>query len=222
MSHGVLDPSDLPNGTLWLALSRSPGIGVSITDVDGRLLYVNDTAMVLFSERSDVDYGGKTIADFHPPEFVRERLEMIRRVVEEKKPLAIRHLYHGRRIESTVWSIHDRLAPYDRVLVISHVTNLEIAIGVDTKAIETIHSEYIDLGPYNILSPRELEVFVMLGHGLSVPRTAAILHRSAKTIQRHKAAISKKLGLHGQAELVHFVTQMGLDLKDTRLKRFGR
>ncbi len=102
MSHGILDPSDLPNGTLWLALSRSPGIGVSITDVYGRLLYVNDTAMVRSRSDPNVDYEGKTIADFHPPEFVRERLEMIRRVVDERKPLAIRHLYHGRRIESTV------------------------------------------------------------------------------------------------------------------------
>jgi DNA-binding NarL/FixJ family response regulator len=62
---------------------------------------------------------------------------------------------------------------------------------------------------------------ILLGHGLSVPRTAAILSRSAKTIERHKESISEKLALKGQAEIVQVVSAMGLDLSDAKLQRIA-
>ena len=205
---------------LWTALSQSPGIGVSITDVNGRLLFVNDTTMVLFSDQANVDYSGKSIADFHPPEFVAERLAMIRKVVEESKTVRVRHIYHGRRIESTIWPVRDKRPPFDRVIVVSHQSTSDLNLPINAEAIETVGTNYIDLGALNVLTRRELEVLILLGQGLSVPRTAAVLYRSPKTIQRHKAAISEKLGLHGQAELVQIVTELGLDLSDSKLKRF--
>ena len=214
-----IDPLIEPT-LLWTAMSQSPGIGVSITDVDGRLLFVNDTTMVLFSEQTNVDYVGKCIADFHPPEFVAERLAMLRKVVEESKTVRVRHVYHGRRIESTLWPVKDKRPPFNRVIVVTHQSTYENGLPIDTSCIETVSTNYIDLGSLNVLSRRELEVLVLLGHGLSVPRTAAVLHRSPKTIQRHKASISEKLGLRGQAEIVQIVTELGLELSDTHLKRY--
>lgn len=215
-----IDPPAIDPNSLWMALSQTPGIGVSITDIHGRLLFVNDTSMVLFSEQTGIEYNGKSISDFHPPEFVAERLAMIRKVIEQSKPLRICHVYRGRRIESVVWPVKDKLPPFNRVIVISRQTNFEISMALNLDSMETVTTNYIDLGSMNVLSRRELEVLVLLGHGLSVPRTAAILHRSPKTIQRHKASISSKLGLRGQAELVQFVTSLGLELSDAHLKRF--
>ncbi|TWU45170.1 Bacterial regulatory protein, luxR family [Novipirellula aureliae] len=78
--------------------------------------------------------------------------------------------------------------------------------------IEVVATQYIGLGTLDVLTRRELEVLVLLGHGLSVPRAAAILHRSPKTVERHKDSISKKLRLRGQAKLVGVATSVGLDL----------
>lgn len=221
-----VDPPAIDPASLWMAMSRTPGVGVSITDAEGRLLFVNDTAMVLFSQTSGIDYQGKKISDFHPPEYVAERLAMVRRVLDQGKPLAIKHIYHGQRIESTIWPIRDASPPFNRVIVISRADSGRTESGgIDPSlagAIETVSTQYIGLGPLSILTRRELEVAVLLGHGLSVPQVAKLLHRSPKTIQRHKAAISQKLDLHGQAELVAVVTAMGLDLDDTKLKRFGK
>lgn len=89
----AIDPT-----SLWAALSRTPGVGVSITDADGRLLFVNDTAMVLFSQSDDVDYEGKCIGDFHSPQYTQERMAMIGRVIAEGKPLRLTPIYHGKRI----------------------------------------------------------------------------------------------------------------------------
>ncbi len=42
--------------SFWTAFSNTPGIGVSIVDLKGTLLFVNDTSLELFSGRKDVDY----------------------------------------------------------------------------------------------------------------------------------------------------------------------
>ncbi len=203
---------------LWQAFSQTPGVGVSITDADGNLIFVNSTALVLFSESDKIDYLGKRISDFHPREFVAERLAMIRRVLDENRPLSIEHIYIGKRIESTVWPLPDRRPPCDRVLVISRNYSESSPAG-GLKAPEVLHSEYIDFGPLNVLSKREIEVLVLMGHGMSVPSAAKMLFRSPKTIERHKASISHKLQLKGQADMVAIVTAMGLQLDDAELKR---
>ncbi len=213
------DGPEIDKSSLWSALSLSPGIGVSITDAEGNLIFVNDTAKLLFSKSVDIDYRGKTIHDFHPPAFAKERLALIRRVLKEGKALSICHIYHGRRIQSTVWPIHDHRPPYGRAIVVTHERSNEPVSSLLTNNCETVSSAYIDLGPLNVLTQRELEVLVLLGHGMSVPEAAAVLYRSPKTIQRHKASISEKLHARGQADLVAIVTAIGLNMDDIKLKR---
>jgi DNA-binding NarL/FixJ family response regulator len=52
------------------------------------------------------------------------------------------------------------------------------------------------------LSDRELEVFQLLGAGLSTKKIALQLSLSIKTIETHRQSIKHKLGLHGAGELV--------------------
>ncbi len=214
---------DLGSGAgqaLWTAFSQTPGVGVSITDTQGRLIFVNDTSLVFFSGSPDVDYQNKTIADFHTPEFVQERLRLIGRVISENKPLSISHILHGRPLVSTVWPFRDHQPPFNRAIVITYQRGAGSPLPIPSE-IESVQTNYIDLGPLSVLSQRELEVMILLGHGLSVPRTAAILSRSAKTIERHKESISEKLALKGQAEIVQVVSSMGLDLSDATLQRIA-
>jgi DNA-binding CsgD family transcriptional regulator len=206
----------------WNAISQTPGVGISITDANGRLLFVNDTSLVLFSGTTDVDYAGKTIADFHPKEFVAERLSLIARVLREGKPIRLRHIYLGKPIESTIWPLKDNLPPHNRVLVVSRTSSNAVMPNSIPPDVESVESKYIDLGPLNVLTKRELEVLVLLGHGMSIPKVASILFRSPKTIERHKTAIGKKLSLRGQSELVNMVTMMGLELRDSQRKRLDK
>lgn len=216
-----IDPPAFDPTSIWAALSSTPGVGVSITDVEGRLLFVNDTSMVLFSQTTKLEYLGKRISDYHSPEFVEERLAMIKRVVGENRPLSIHHIYHCQRIESTVWPIRDKRPPYDRVIVISHCQTTDL-ISSTTGSVEVISSQFISLGELDVLSKRELEVMVLLGHGMSVPSIAKMLHRSPKTVQRHKSSISEKLNVSGQAEMVSIVKTVGLEIEDVTLKRLPR
>ncbi len=53
------------------------------------------------------------------------------------------------------------------------------------------------------LSDRELEVFELIGHGLSTRRIAEKLNLSTKTIETYRMHIKEKFGLNDAAELTH-------------------
>lgn len=208
-----LPPTNLP----WELFVRTPGIGVGLINTNGDLLYLNEEERRLFEGTADVEYEGKNLKDFHNAEFVKERLELVRQVAETRKPIVITHIYDGRRIQSTLWPIEDEEPPHDRVLVVSRrIRGGKDGVGDD---FERYESEYIDLGKLDILSPRELEVLVLLGHGQSIPEVARILHRSQKTIEKHRESIGRKLTLRSQSEIVRIVWDAGLELSDISKQR---
>ena len=62
-------------------------------------------------------------------------------------------------------------------------------------------------GGINNLSNRELQVFQLLGAGLSTRKVAAKLGLSIKTVETHRENIKRKLGLNGASELIHFANE---------------
>lgn len=61
------------------------------------------------------------------------------------------------------------------------------------------------------LSNREVEVLRLMGQGLSTAQIAARLQRSVKTIETHRAALKKKLGLRTGLDLVHYAARWQSD-----------
>ena len=60
----------------------------------------------------------------------------------------------------------------------------------------------IDKSPIDMLTDRELEVFRLIGEGLSTREIAGRLHLSMKTIGTYRENIKDKLGLKHYAELI--------------------
>ncbi|CAI9086066.1 DNA-binding response regulator [Candidatus Methylacidiphilum fumarolicum] len=58
--------------------------------------------------------------------------------------------------------------------------------------------------PLGKLSDRELEVFQLIGKGLSSRQIAEQLHLSIKTVEAYRASIKQKLKLQSGTELVHY------------------
>ena len=56
--------------------------------------------------------------------------------------------------------------------------------------------------PYKVLSPKELEVFLLLARGYTNKEIAHILAMSVKTAETHRSKIYRKLGLESRAQLV--------------------
>lgn len=66
------------------------------------------------------------------------------------------------------------------------------------------HDEGYSVSPVDVLSDRELEIFRLLGNGLSSSEIARKLQRSIKTIEAHREHIKKKLDLRHANELLRY------------------
>ena len=60
------------------------------------------------------------------------------------------------------------------------------------------------------LTERELEVLRLIGRGMSRQEIADALSRSARTIDNHRAAIMRKLGIRDRVDLVRYAIREGL------------
>lgn len=64
--------------------------------------------------------------------------------------------------------------------------------------------------PHELLSERELQVFLRLAEGQSVSDIAATLHLSVKTISTYRTRLLEKLGVASNAELATYAVRNGL------------
>jgi DNA-binding NarL/FixJ family response regulator len=63
---------------------------------------------------------------------------------------------------------------------------------------------------YETLTRREREVFLLSARGMTGGEVAAKLRISRRTVESHRAHLMRKLGLHGQAELIRYALRRGL------------
>ena len=64
--------------------------------------------------------------------------------------------------------------------------------------------------PTAVLTPRQREVLQLLAEGRSAKEAAAVLDISARTVEFHKYQMMETLGLHTNAELIHFAIKHGI------------
>jgi DNA-binding NarL/FixJ family response regulator len=81
----------------------------------------------------------------------------------------------------------------------------------------TLIREYLERGRVDksaaearVLTARETEVVKLVAEGLSNRQIAEELVISEKTVQRHRANIMKKLGMHDRVELTRYAIRSGL------------
>lgn len=67
-----------------------------------------------------------------------------------------------------------------------------------------------DASPFDSLSPRELEVALLLTQGMRQEEIAKRLSLSAKTVNTHKARLFEKIGVHDTIALARLAAQYGL------------
>ncbi|MCC7096671.1 MAG: response regulator [Thermomonas sp.] len=66
------------------------------------------------------------------------------------------------------------------------------------------------VSPFDDLTPRELEIALLLNQGLRQEAIAKRLNLSAKTVNTHKTHLFDKLGIHDSIALARLATQYGL------------
>ncbi len=195
-------------------LDQDPDIGLAIVSSDGEIVDYNANTPTLFGVDPAVNFRNKRLGDIFEFEFVEERMQWIGEVLQTRQPLRVDHLYHGRRMASTIMPL-----TYDSDVRYVAVMTRRDAQMTDEPNANRVMSHFLDLGPLSTLTKRELEILVLLGHGYSVPETARRLYRSPRTVEQHKASIGRKLGVSAIADIARIVAVHGLKLEDLELDR---
>ena len=61
-----------------------------------------------------------------------------------------------------------------------------------------------------MVTGREREILIMIANGQSNKRIALNINRSVKTVEKHRANLMRKLGLHNVADVTRFALNSGL------------
>ena len=83
-------------------------------------------------------------------------------------------------------------------------------------AIQALMREYLERARTgeairgNLLTPREEEIVKLVAEAHTNDEIGAMLHISKKTVERHRANILEKLGMHDRVELTRYAIRRGL------------
>lgn len=222
-------PLGLDLGPIWNAVVHEPSTGVAIVSRDGVTLWANEQAVRIF-HGPDVTPEmiiGRPWTEFFPREWISERLALLQRVHETQQPILLRTIWRGFQHVSWINPIpaddrdgSDADPLPERFLVITRRTEGDVfEIAGKGSAADVLESDVVNLGPLDVLSPRELEILALIGQGMSIKEIASILGRSVKTIENHRTSIGEKLKIDDRVHLAEIARRAGLTVLDAERRR---
>lgn len=204
-------------------VSLEPLTGVGVLSLDGRVLYINEQGarLLVHDGAKSTDLVGRKMSDFYPPEIIKERLEVFRRLSTERRPVLVRTLWNGRQLTSRFRRIPTRQGEpeHDVILVLSRLIPGDLRTLFGPDEVNVVYTSYVRLGPLDCLSTQELRVMAVIGAGMTVREAAKALFRAEKTIETHCTSIHRKLGLRDRVEVTELAQRAGLTVEDAERRR---
>lgn len=209
--------------TLWNALVSDPLTGVQVVRADGLLLFMNRPAAELFlgEGASPEDHVGRNARDYGQPGIIEERLAFLQAIAAEGRSRTVRSVYHGKQLLSTAHPFRATIGTTDTFfLVVTHHVEGDVRPMMQRAGEPPLlEARANQLGLLSTLSPRELEVLALIAEGMSLPEISRRLHRSVHTINDHRKAIGRKLGVDDRVRLAELARAAGLTTEDANRRR---
>ncbi|MCC5823622.1 MAG: LuxR C-terminal-related transcriptional regulator [Phycisphaerales bacterium] len=187
------------------AIVDDPEVCAAARDTDLRLVWCNSVFAANLDSTPE-QMQGTRLADVMTPDQARDREEMMRITLRTGRMAAHQQLWMGKRWLSRVWPLDPDYFGHEGVFIL--ITRLTDSYDLGNAEVRLARTA--DLGPLEILTPRELEVFYYLAAGMTAGDVARALFRSEKTIGRHLENIHRKMGYTNRAELVRDAVECGL------------
>lgn len=191
---------------LWSALAEAPARWVSVCDGDGRLLFMNRSALVRLGRPATAVMNAGLDAVLRA-DAAEEHGRVLHDVVVSGRPLCLLGAEHGALVRTLFRRVQVEVGG-PLVLITCGPAAEHDGKGVD--GVRSANAECNDWGVLEALSLRELEVMRMVGEGMSSPEIAARLERSVKTIENHRLSITGKLSMKGRVDLVRLAISSGV------------
>lgn len=214
-------PAGLSVRAVWDLLSQDSGAGLLVCDTSGKIVYTNDRYIRFLNLASNASLAGKSLSDVYPEIAAKERLEIMRRAVRERRALVVESVWNGVAYQSIC-------RPYallggDPELTITVVRRQPKPGMEDIPAdVERVHIRSNNLGPLASLTMRELELLALIGEGLSSHDIAKKISRSIKTVEAHRASLGKKLGVASRVSLAKIAADSNLHYEQLQSRQVVR
>lgn len=196
-------PVEIDPSVLWLALTEDSEARVGITTLDGEILYANAIAQRRHAHRFGGSLLGSAVRDQVSKELAHEFRRAKERALASGRPVTIETIIDGVQTHLTYRSF------------VSGGQTLFLVVARD--AAQPLSNEHPcqvtsaqDLGPLAMLTRREREILALIGEHLTSQEIADRLERSVKTIEWHRVAIGRKLGVRTRGELAQIAQRAGL------------
>ncbi|MFG0244310.1 MAG: LuxR C-terminal-related transcriptional regulator [Phycisphaerales bacterium JB054] len=217
----MADTPDIPQESsvpaeIQRLLQCEPGVGFAIVDGEGVVRFANARSAELFLQSKPEAAINMSLEKLFGKEWAAERMAVLRQVSATGKPAIIRHIRHGKQIQSTLRLLSE---PEDEEILYLVVTTEGEQDPAHPDAFEIVESKLAHLGPLEPLTRREMEVLALIGHGMSTKEIADTLHRSPRTVERHCDGLREKLQTANRVQLAEFARAAGLRVEDANLKR---
>lgn len=198
----------------WLALCEDAGANVVVCDREGTILYANRQAGHWLRWRDPARacaVGDNLFDDSVASDALREeRRALCARVYDGGRGAVYESIYRSVRYRVTMRPVVADDARRAVLVVSRRMRPWERVGGGGGSGPEPVVVRHHDPGVFASLSVRELEVLVLIGEGLSYAEIAERLHRSVRTVERHRDRLGQKLGAHNRVQLARFAIRAGL------------
>ncbi len=207
LNQGMVDgyaPGMQGGDPAWQALVEDSERPVVVVNPDGAILFANSLAAKHIGLSSPSQMVGRRMEELCDAEYARERMDLVREVVQRGEAVAIEGMTRGVYRRTIMRPIDD---DGERRVLMVHVPahRREQDDGVEVR-----RARHDDLGPLKKLTSREMEVLRLIAEGLTTAEIAERLHRSVKTVEWHRVSLGNKLGVSNRVELARIAIRCGL------------
>lgn len=198
-----------------------PGVFAAAYDADGRYLWVSESFSEILGMPA-AEVLERSFMDMFDPEWCRERLLVLRRVLEDGMPLATIEIFRGQRLEAAVLPV-DARTPSAAVV---YVGRFGLALprpgkrGSTVPSLAAVFLETADWGSLSVLTRRELEVLRLIASGYDNAGIAERIHRTKRAVEWHIQKLYELLNCTQRTELFRTGLVAGLpDIDEAHWER---
>jgi DNA-binding NarL/FixJ family response regulator len=207
---GIVDDHPVVRQGLIQAIAREPDLQLSgeAANITDALRQIGDGCPDVFIIDLSLDgEDGIELIDY-----IKSRSPLVRVLVYSAHD---EETFAGRVLRAGAMGYISKREPITKVIeAIRHVLRGEVYLS-PKMASNLLHraavGESLDYDPVATLSDRELQVFRMIGDGLSTVQIAEALQLSPKTVESHRKTIKQKLHVASSAQLSRRAFQWSMD-----------
>lgn len=219
-------------------LAHQPNVGFATVQRNGTVRSVTQCARDLLFGKRDYDPQGRPLTEIEGPDVAGEISTCIGEVCDTETSIRYQQVRLGRLLTMTFWPLRDETSslgtPVDSVIAmltcaadtsapgmvdVLKLTNTQLRESeTESSQTKTVTSEFATWGPLDTITPRERDVLVWIGCGLSQKEIAEQMGVSAKTVETHRMRLGKKLHVKSASQLVRIACHSGIGPEHTSMK----